>query len=293
MISATIAASDPGFWSHPGFSLAGIPQNAHNTIAQRLVSTLLLQDEPDGLRRALRERLLAVQITQRYGRPKVIEWYLNTVAYGYLTYGIDAAARLYFNKPAGELDLAEAAALAAIADNPTLDPNDAPERVMEQQRRILWDMLRLRMIRPQQGVEASREEPVFVRNAFQGKTIRISDLEPQLAPAFMHLAFEQLTTRIPRSRLERGGLRILTTLDYDLQQQLACTSLSQVQRLEATGSASPSPAVDCPAARLLPSMSGKIEQAPVNLAADGVILDPQTGEILALTGQLPDETGNN
>ncbi len=77
VISATIAASDPGFWSHPGFSMAGIPQNAHNTVAQRLVSAMLLQDEPDSIRRALRERLLAAQITQRYGRPKIIEWYLE------------------------------------------------------------------------------------------------------------------------------------------------------------------------------------------------------------------------
>jgi membrane peptidoglycan carboxypeptidase len=293
VISATIAASDSGFWTHPGFSLIGIPQNAHNTIAQRLVSTLLLQDEPNSLRRALRERLLAAQITQRYGRPKIIEWYLNTATYGYLTYGIDAATRLYFNKPASELDLAEAAALAAISDNPTLDPIEAPELVMEQQRRILWDMLRLRMIRPQQGVEASREETVFVRNSFQGKTIRISDLEPQFAPAFIHMAFEQLSARIPRSRLERGGLRILTTLDYDLQQQLTCASQSQVQRLEATQPGTSSPEGDCPAARLLPSMSVKIETAPANLAADGVILDPQTGEILALTGQIPVETASS
>ncbi len=191
------------------------------------------------------------------------------------------------------MDLAEAAALAAVADNPALDPNEAPELVKEQQRRILWNMLRLRMIRPQQAVEASREEPVFVKNAFQGKTIRISDLEPHFAPAFIRMAFEQLTARIPRSRLERGGLRILTTLDYDLQQQLACASISQVQRLEATQPETASPAGDCPAAQLLPSMSGKIEPAPAKLAADGVILDPQTGEILALTGQLPDETGSN
>ena len=294
VISATVAASDPGFWSHPGFSLAGIPQNAHNTIAQRLVSALLLQDEPEGLRRALRERLLAAQITERYGRPKVIEWYLNTVDYGYLAHGIDAAARLYFGKPASKLDLAEAATLAAIADNPALDPNDAPERLMEQQRRILWDMLRLRMIRPQEGVDASREEPVFVKNGFQGKTIPISDLEPQVAPAFIHLVFEQLTARIPRSRLERGGLRILTTLDYDLQGQLACASSSQVQRLATTQSGSAAgPAVDCPAARLLPSMSGKIEPAPEDLSVEGVILDPQKSEILALVGKLPDETGNN
>jgi membrane peptidoglycan carboxypeptidase len=293
VISATIAASDPGFWSHPGFSLTGIPQNTHTTIAQRLVSTLLLQDEPDGLRRALRERLLAAQLTERYGRRKVIEWYLNTVDYGYLAYGVDAASHLYFGRPASELDLAQAAALAAIADDPTLDPNDAPELLIQRQRRILWDMLRLRMIHPQEGIDASREVPVFVKNAFQGKTLAISDLEPQVATAFVHLAFEQLTARIPRSRLERGGLRILTTLDYDLQQQLACASLSQVQRLEPTQSgASASPAVDCPAARLLPSMPGKIELAPANLAADGIILDPQTGEILALVGQLPGETGN-
>ena len=294
VISATIAASDPGFWSHPGFSPAGISQNTHNTIAQRLVSDLLLPDEPDGITRAVRERMLAAQITERYGRQKVIEWYLNTALYGSLTYGIDGASRLYFGKPAGELDLAEAATLAAIADNPALDPNNAPELVMAQQRRILWDLLRMRMIRPQEGVEASREELVFEKNAFQGNTIRISDLEPQVAPVFIHLAFKQLTARIPSSRMERGGLRILTTLDYDLQQQLACACLSQLQRLEPIQSGTPaSPAVDCPAARLLPAMSGQIDLATGNLTTDGIILDPQTGEILALIGQLPDETGNN
>ena len=101
------------------------------------------------------------------------------------------------NKPAHELDLAEAAVLAAIADNPALDPNEAPEQVMEQQRRILWDMLRLRMIRPQQGVEASREEPVLARNEFQGKTIRISELEPQFAPAFHPHGFRAINGAHP------------------------------------------------------------------------------------------------
>ena len=243
VISTTIAAIDQGFWSHPGFLLAGIRKNEHyNTIAQRLVSALLLQDEPDGVRRALRERLLAAQVTDRYGRFKVIEWYLNTANYGYLVQGIDAASQLYFDKSASELDLAQAAMLAAIVKNPLIDPIDAPEIVMERQRRIIWDMLRLRMIGPQEGVKAAQEEPIVWGESFSGSSLRISDLEPQVAPAFVQLAFEQLAARLTRHRLERGGLNIYTTLDYELQGQLACASQSQVQRIRVCPNRTPLPA---------------------------------------------------
>ncbi len=289
VITTTVAAIDQGFWSHPGFLLAGIGENAHNTIAQRLVSALLLQGEPDGIRRALRERLLAAQITDRYGRQKVIEWYLNTVDYGYLVHGIDAAAHVYFNKPASELSLAQAATLAAIAQDPTVDPTHAPEIITERQRRIIWEMLRQRMILPQQAVEAAREEVTFESKAFQGSTLRLSDLEPRVAPAFVQLAYEQLIARLPHHRLEQGGLRVFTTLDYDLQRQLACASLSQLRMLATASTETASgQAKDCPAALLLPTMPGGSEAVIGNLKAEGIVLDPKSGEILALVGQLPD-----
>ncbi len=107
LISATIATQDPYFWKHAGYSLDGIRQNAHPTLAQQLVSNLLLWDETPGLRRALRERLLAAQITSHFGRQQILTWYLNSVNYGRLAFGADAAARVYFGKPASRAHLAE------------------------------------------------------------------------------------------------------------------------------------------------------------------------------------------
>ena len=131
LISSTLAADDPTFWTNWGFSYSGVSQNTHDTLAQKLVNSLLLWNEPAGQRRALRERLLAMQITSHFGRGKVLEWYLNSAYYGHLAYGADAAARVYFGKPGAKLSLAEAAVLAAVADTPSLNPLDAPQAARE------------------------------------------------------------------------------------------------------------------------------------------------------------------
>ncbi len=100
LVEATVSIAEPQFWKGFGFSLGGVLQDSHPTIAQKLSDQLLLWDEPEGLRRSLRERLLAAQITARFGRDKVLEWYLNSADYGHLAYGADEAARLYLGKPA-------------------------------------------------------------------------------------------------------------------------------------------------------------------------------------------------
>ncbi len=231
VVNATLAASDPHFWQHSGFSLQGLSSGEQSTLAQRLVSDLLLEDEPPSLRRALRERLLAAQLTRRFGREKVLEWYLNSANYGRLAYGVDAAARVYFDKPAAELDLAEAAMLAGVANDPALNPFDAPQSALERQKYVLQDLLRYRLAEPQAAGKRSRKELVFRPVERPGQALRITDLEPKIAPAFAQMALEQLETYIPRSRLERGGLNILTTLDYDLQQQVQCALAEQLNRI--------------------------------------------------------------
>ena len=100
---------DTGFWTHAGYQLDGWQDaQLHPTIAQRLVSDLLLFREGPSVRRALRERILAAQITAEFGREQVLEWYLNSANYGRHAYGAEAASRLYFGKSAAELNLAEA-----------------------------------------------------------------------------------------------------------------------------------------------------------------------------------------
>jgi membrane peptidoglycan carboxypeptidase len=284
LIQATLAASDPLFWRHAGFSLNGLASGAHPTLAQRLVSDLLLEDEPPSLRRALRERLLAAQLTRRFGREKVLEWFLNSASYGRLAFGADAAARLYFDKTAADLDLAEAALLASVANDPSLNPFDAPQSALERQKYVLQDMLRYRLADPQAAAQAAQQTLAFRPIERPGQALSISDLEPQIAPAFAQMALAQVESYIPRSRLERGGLNILTTLDYDLQQQVRCAMAEQLSR---AGSPPRDGTLleDCPAARLLPTLP--MPQPVSGLQANAIVLEPQTGQIRALAGDLP------
>jgi len=286
LISATLATIDPGFWSHSGYSLEGLENSSQPTLAQILVSNLLLWQEPPGLRRALRERLLAAQITARYGRQQVLTWYLNSVYYGRLAYGADAAAHVYFGKPAAALSLAEAAVLAAVSQAPALNPLDAPQVARERAWLVIDAM--------QQGVFISAQDARLAKQAvLKFQSARLSENNP--APAFANLALEQLTSTISRERLERGGYRVLTSLDYDLQLQAICAARLQISRTQ--GLPDPPEIADdpaCQAARLLPTQTTGLTQegagnpllgAEGGLAANVVVLDPRNGQVLALTGE--------
>lgn len=288
LVTATLASADPNFWEHSGVSFTGILQGYHTTLAQRLANDLLLQGESPGLRRALREGLLAAQITTRFGRQKVLEWYLNSANYGRLAYGADAAARVYFGKSGTELNLAEGAMLAAVAEAPTLNPMDAPQAALERQKRTIQAMLHYRMISPEQGIQAAQEELAYRQTERQGMALTLTDLEPNLAPAFASLVLNQLEAYIPRSRLERGGLRVFTTLDHDLQSQAACAAKTQLARSQAQqeGDLIP-PTRDCDAARLLPSLPFQLSSPSGRLDAEVLILDPLSGQVLALVGNPP------
>ncbi len=269
LVSATIASAEPGFWSGSGFSLAGITRGSHPTLAQKIVSDLLLWDEPAGFRRALRERLLAAQITARYGKSQILEWYLNSADYGHLVFGADAAARVYFGKPASELNLAESAWLAAIAQSPLILPD------AEQQGNIVQAMFNQGLINSKQADQAKSLRPDFQKPA--------QDI-PNPAPAFTRYVLAELDKVIDRTRLERGGLRIVTSLDYDLQIQAACTVDVQLIRVGSLPLSSSGDS-DCPAARLLPTLAFNTGQNLKNLSASVTILNPKTGELLALVGE--------
>jgi membrane peptidoglycan carboxypeptidase len=257
---------------------------------------MLLKDEPPGLRRELRQRLLATRLTARFGREKILEWYLNSANYGRLAYGAEAASRLYFAKPAAQLSLAEAAMLAGVAEEPALNPMDSPQAALERQKRIIQDMLRYRMISPDAGIQAVREKLALRSAERPGQGLSLADLQPQVAPAFVQLVLDQLEMRISRDQLERGGLRILTSLDYDLQTQANCAAAARLSQLAApqTTPASFPTQGDCPAASLLSPLLGEAPPLP-GLSAEVVVLDPLSGQVLALVGNpagldLPDGT---
>ncbi|RPH62377.1 MAG: hypothetical protein EHM81_02370, partial [Chloroflexi bacterium] len=264
---ATIALADPDFYSHPGYTLAGLTRpDEHPTLAQSLAANLLLWDEPSGLRRALRERILAAQLTAHFGREKISEWYLNSANYGHFAYGADAAAWLYFSKPAAQLNLAESALLAAVSQAPAINPLDAPQAAIQRQQETLDKMQALGLVTPQETNLAR-----FVPLNFQSPP---PHGDP--APAFTALALAQLEGRVDRARIERGGMHIITTLDYGLQLQAACAVKTQLARLAGQE------AETCAGAASLPALPPGLN-AP-GAAASAVVIDPRSGQVLALVG---------
>ena len=284
MIVATLAAADPNFWRHWGFSLRGLFNGGHPTLAQQLVSDLLLDDEPPSLRRALRERLLAAQLTQRFGREKTLEWYLNSAYYGRLAYGADAAALVYFGKSAADVDLAEAALIAASGLDATLNPQDAPQYALGRQKIILQNVLRYRLAAPQEAAQAAQRS-LDIRPALRpGQALSLEDLQPKIAPAFARIVLQQIESRIPRKRLERGGMLILTSLDYELQIQMICILAAQAEKLGVPAIEMPA-TEGCTADRLLPALEGR--RIDEKVYAQALVLDPQSGHILALVNAAP------
>ena len=274
LVQATIAMADPTFWDHSGYVLTGMGNpDLHPTIAQQLVSDLLLWNEPLSFQRAIRERLLAAQITYEYGRSQVIEWYLNSADYGNYAYGADAAAQLYFGKSADALTPAESAILAAVSQAPSLNPLDAPQAALQRGRETIHIMQALGFLSEEEANSALAESPSPLPPLPQGEGNK------EIAPAFLNLVLQQLDSQFDRARIERGGLTITTSLDYDLQNQASCAMQVYMARLQG----SPAMPVDCEAARLLPSLpSDLLVPEP---AASAVVTDPRNGQVLAAVGE--------
>jgi len=271
MVDAIIAVADPQFRAHSGYVIQGYNDpELHPTIAQKLVSDLMLYNEPPTLRRAIRERILAAQITSQFGRTQVMEWYLNSANFGHDAYGVDAASELYFGKSADELTLAESAILAAVSETPALNPLDAPQVALQRGREVIYVMNDLRLTSNDATTTALAETPKI-----QPAPLSI----PGAAPAFVNLVLAQVDSEIPRDRVERGGLTIITTLDYNLQKQASCVTEVYAARLAGLAESQS----NCDSARLLPSLPPGITFA--DSSASALILDPKSGQVLAMVGE--------
>jgi membrane peptidoglycan carboxypeptidase len=271
LADAVVAKSDPDFWTQAGYSLADILNpDSHPTLAQRLVFDLLLFNDPPTIQRALRERILAAQITAQYGRTQILEWYLNSANFGRYAFGADAAAQLYFGKSATQLTTAESAILAAVSESPSLNPYDAPQTALERGRETLNLMRTQKLLSDEAIANALGESPLFQTPTPPG---------PQVASAFINLLLTQLDSRFPRERIERGGLTIISTLDYDVQKQASCVSAFYAARLAGL----PDPVIQCDALRFLPALPPEIKVS--DSSASAIITDPKTGQILAAVGE--------
>ena len=150
LAQATVAIAQPDFWTSPGYSLYGWQNpDLHPTIAQQLAFDLLLYNEPPTIQRAIRERILAAQITAEYGRSQILEWYLNSADYGHYAFGVDAAAQLYFGTSAFALTSPEAAVLATTSQAPSLNPFDTRALAVQRGENAIKAMQALKLISDQ------------------------------------------------------------------------------------------------------------------------------------------------
>jgi len=300
-LNATIAIEDASFYVNPGFDLRGIARalwanftggeiQGGSTITQQLVKNVLIAEEERtslSVDRKIKEIILASEISRLYSKDQILEWYINTNFYGNLAYGIEAAAQVYFNKPARSLSLAEAALLAAIPQFPLQNPIDNPQAARLRQEIVLRRMANLGYITPEES-ESALAEQIVLRPFSQRFEI--------LAPHFSLYARSEAETLLTQQGLDgsylvtRGGLRIYTTLDLDMQEQLECSSRTHVLRL--AGAApdfvhNTNQGQACTAATYLPGLPdgiGGIERSVTNAA--GVVMRAETSEILAMVGSI-------
>ncbi|MFI2859188.1 transglycosylase domain-containing protein [Paenibacillus sp. JSM ZJ436] len=219
LIQATLAVEDRKFYQHPGFDLKGMARavlvnlqhwnskQGASTLTQQLARNLYLSHEKT-LERKLKEARYTVQLEMKYSKDDILEMYLNEIYYGHGAYGIESAARLYFDKSAKELNLAESAMLAGIPKGPTYySPYNHLENAMNRQKLVLQAMVESGDITQQEAEKASSAQLALLpQDRQENKAV---------ASYFRDYVKGLLTStfQITEQQLQQGGLDIYTTLD--------------------------------------------------------------------------------
>ncbi len=287
LVNATIAAEDHTFWTNSGVDYYGIVRatlsnlqsrqivEGASTITQQIIKNQLFVGQARTFQVKGEEALLATGLTQQYPKWKIMEMYLNTVYYGDLNYGIEAAAQDYFNltpqcthsqcKPAvAQLDLAQASLLAGLPQSPSYyDPTVNRAGALLRQKEVLDAMVGLHMISAQQATSAEVETAKFI---FRSYTVT----HHMLAPHFVHYIIDQvLIPQLGAQNLLDGGYNIYTSLDLNLEnyvEQSVYNHLYQPQQDPYLGNYGPL------------NVTNNVNDAAV------IVMSPSTGELLAMDG---------
>jgi penicillin-binding protein 1A len=218
---AIIAVEDANFYSHFGVDFKGIirailedlkigkPIYGGSTIPQQLIRSTFLSNEKSA-RRKIREVILAIELDRRYSKDQILEWYLNQIPFGQNAYGVEAASQVYFNKSVSEISLEEAATLAALIKAPyRLSPYDENGRkeLLLRKNYVLDRMVACGFIDKETAEKAKEKEIKFAERKIELK-----------APYFTLFVLQNLEKKYGREFLEQAGLKVYTTLDWELQQ---------------------------------------------------------------------------
>jgi len=215
----TISVEDRNFYTNNGFSITGYLRAALNivflrglsggsTLTQQLVKNVLLSPERT-LPRKIKELMLSIQVDRKYTKDQILEMYLNDVPYGGTAIGVQAAAQLYFSKDVKDLDLAQSAFLSGLPQSPSVySPFSGNKYYVDRTRVVLSSMVRDGYINQKQSDSALNE----IKNAkFSENSIGIK------APHFVFYVKQQLVNQFGDQVVESGGLKVKTTLDYNIE----------------------------------------------------------------------------
>ncbi|MEK7171053.1 MAG: transglycosylase domain-containing protein [Patescibacteria group bacterium] len=264
---ATIAIEDKNFYSHHGIYLKGIgraiifggSRGGGSTITQQFVKNAILKDNKHNLVRKVKEAILSIELEALYSKEQILTLYLNEIPYGGSNYGIEAAAKSYFNKSAKDLTIAEAATLAALPQAPsTLSPyGQNIDRLIARRDLTISLMVEQGYITGDQATEAKKVEPKFAPRR-----------DSITAPHFVLFVKDWLVTyftkelgdaQVAEQKVESGGFDVVTTLDLPKQQE---------------------------AERIVSAAAGKtLKNAGASNAAL-VTIDPKRGEVIAMVGSV-------
>ncbi len=259
---ATIAAEDDNFYNHKGIDILGILRAAQknfaagettqggSTITQQLVRNTFLSREKT-IKRKFTEIVLAIKMERYYSKDEILDFYLNEVPYGSNAYGVQAAAEVFFGKDAKDLTLDEAALLAALPKATTYySPyGNNTDKLIARQKYILNRLGELGLYSDEEINEALGVDTLAKLNDFR---------EEIDAPHFVFYVREQLEKMYGEDVLRRGGLKIYTTLDYDMQKRAEEDVAAYAKKLPAFGASN----------------------------AALVAVKPATGDVLAMVGSV-------
>lgn len=222
LIQAVLAIEDERFYKHFGIDPRGVARSAlvnlksfslqqgSSTITMQLARNLFLNHDRTWSRK-IKEAVYALQLELQLSKDQILEQYLNQIYYGHSTYGIQAAAQLFFGKDAGDLTLAESALLAGIPKGPKYySPFLDMDNSLKRQQLILNAMVRQNLITPEQAEQASKEQLVF-------KELNLD--KDSEAPYFQDYVRKIVDKELGLSdfSFETGGIKIYTTLDLRAQ----------------------------------------------------------------------------
>jgi len=231
-IDAIVATEDKNFYSHNGIyfpsivraffsNLTSLSFQGGSTITQQLVKNALLTPERT-LRRKVKEIILSLLTERKFSKNQILEMYLNEVGFGGSIYGIEEAARFYFDKSAADITLPESAYLAGLPASPSLysSMSNDPQLGKRRQEEVLHQMLEGRFV--------TQDEYIAAINAPLRITTTKFDIQ---APHFVMYVRDYLNRKYGEDMVERGGLEVVTSLDLKIQNQVQQTVTSDVKEL--------------------------------------------------------------